>query len=84
MSAPTTIPTTVQIRRGHLIGLIVAAAVLAAAVTWLVVALAFDSGATSAPSTSQRGAATPTTVMGFGPGQWPGPPPYPPDFRGRP
>ena len=83
MNVSTTIPTTVQIRRGHLIGLLIAAAVLAAAVTWLLVALAFDSGGTPAPSISQRGA-TPAAVTGFGPGQWPGLPPYPPDFRGRP
>ena len=43
MNVSTTIPTTVQIRRGHLIGLLVAAAALAAAITWLLVAFAFDS-----------------------------------------
>ena len=84
MNVSTTIPTTVQIRRGHLIGLLVAAAVLAAAISWLLVALAFDSGATPAPSTSQHGAATPAAAIGSEPGQWPGTPPYPPDFRGRP
>ena len=45
MSVSTTIPTTVQIRRGRLIGLILAAAVLAATITWLLVAVAFDSEA---------------------------------------
>lgn len=85
MNVSTTIPTTVEIRRKHLIGLIVAAVALAAAITWLLVAFAFDSGATPAQqSTSQRGAATPAAVTGFEPGQWPGPPPYSPDFRGRP
>lgn len=85
MSVSTTIPTTVQIRRGHLVGLIGAAAVLAAAITWLLVGFAFDSGASRAPqSTSQRDAATPAAITGFEPGQWPGPPPYPSDFRGMP
>ena len=85
MNVSTTIPTTVQIRRGHLIGLIVAAAALAAAITWLLVAFAFDAGATPAQqSTSQLGDATPAAVTGFEPGQWPGPPPFPPDFRGLP
>ena len=85
MSVSTTIPTTVQIRRGHLAGLILAAAALAAAITWLLVAFAFESSATLAQqSTSPPGAATPAAVMAIQPGQWPGPPPYPLGFRGRP
>lgn len=85
MNVSTTIPTTVQIRRGHLIGLIVAAAALAAAITLLLVAFAFESSATPAQqSTSLPGAATPAAVMAIQPGHWPGPPPYPPGLRGRP
>ena len=85
MNASTTLPATVQIRRGHLIGLIVAAASLAAAITWLLTAVAFDSGGTSAQqTTSLRGAVTPTAIASTEPGQWPGQPPYPPDYRGMP
>ncbi len=73
MNVSTTIPTTVQITRGHLIVLIVATAALAAVVTWALVAVAFD------PS-----AATPAAVTSTETGQWPGPPPYPPNFRGMP
>jgi hypothetical protein len=85
VNASTTVPTTVQIRRGRLIGLIVAAAALAAAITWLVVAFAFESGATQAQqSTSRRGAVTPAAATSTETGGWPGQPPYPPDFRGMP
>jgi hypothetical protein len=85
VNVSTTIPTTVQIRRGQLIGLLVAAAALAAAITWLLVGFAFDSGATQAQqSTSQPGAATPAAVTSTGTGEWPGQPPYPPDLRGMP
>ncbi len=45
MNVSTTLPMTVQIRRERLIGLIVAAAALAAVITWLLVAYAFDSAA---------------------------------------
>ena len=76
MNVSTTIPTTVQIRRGHLIGLIVAAAALAAAITWLLVAVAFDSGATrTQQDVSQPSAVTPAATKLTG---------YPPDYRGRP
>jgi len=44
MSVSASIPATVQIRRGHLLGLIGAAAALAACVTAVVTAVAFDSG----------------------------------------
>jgi hypothetical protein len=85
VNVSTHIPTTVQIRRGQLIGLIVAAAVLAATITWLLVAFAFDSGATQAQqSVSQPGAVTPAAVTSTGTGEWPGQPPYPPGFRGMP
>lgn len=76
MNVSTTVPTTVHIRRGHLIGLIVAAAALAAAITWLLVAFAFDSGATRAQQgTSRPGPMTPAD--GTSPG-------YPSDYRGLP
>jgi hypothetical protein len=57
------------------------AAALAAAITWLLLAFAFDSGATQA---QQSGVATPAAVTTTGTGEWPGQPPYPPDFRGMP
>jgi hypothetical protein len=47
MSVSASIPATVQIRRSHLLGLIGIVAVLAAAVTWVVLALVFDTGGTS-------------------------------------
>jgi hypothetical protein len=76
MNASTTIPTTVELRRGHLIAAIAAAAALAAVVTWLLVAIAFDSGATQAQqSTSRPGAVTPAPVVSTE---------YPPDYRGMP
>jgi len=53
MSASTTIPATVQIRRSRLLGLIGLVAALAAVVTWILVALAFDNG-TSAPVSSVK------------------------------
>jgi hypothetical protein len=76
MNVSTTIPTTVQIGRGHLVGLIIAAAALAAATTWLLVAVAFDSGATRAQQgVSQPRAVTPAAVATTG---------YPPNYRGMP
>ena len=42
MSVSASIPATVQIRRGHLLGLIGVAAALAACVTAAVTAVAFD------------------------------------------
>jgi hypothetical protein len=44
VNASTSIPATVQIRRGRLVGLVGIVAAVAAAVTWLVLAVAFDSG----------------------------------------
>ena len=52
MSVSASIPTTVQIRRGHLLGLIGVAAALAACVTWVVTAFAFDAGTSGAVSSS--------------------------------
>ena len=51
MSASTSIPATVQIRRGRLVGLVALAAALAAAITWVVIAFAFDGGSTKAVPT---------------------------------
>ena len=53
MSVSASIPATVQIRRGHLLGLIGVAAALAACVTWVVTAFAFDTGTSGAVSSSQ-------------------------------
>jgi hypothetical protein len=47
MSVSHSIPATVEIRRGRLFGLVAAVAVLAAAVTWILVARAFDSGSST-------------------------------------
>ena len=52
MSASASIPATVQIRRGRLLGLIGVVAALAACVTWVVTAFAFDSGSSGAVSSS--------------------------------
>ena len=46
------IPPTVQVRRGHLLGLIGVVAALAACVTWVVTAFAFDTGMSGAVSGS--------------------------------
>ena len=48
MSVSASIPATVQIRRGHLLGLIGVVAALAACVTWAVTAFAFDTGTSGA------------------------------------
>jgi hypothetical protein len=56
MSVSASIPATVHIRRSRLAGLIAAVAALTAAVTWSVLALAFDGesgGSTSAAPTSE-------------------------------
>jgi hypothetical protein len=50
MSVSASIPATVQIRRGHLLGLIGVVAALAACVTWVVTAFAFDTGTSGAVS----------------------------------
>ena len=56
MNVSASIPATVEIRRNRLLGLIVAVAALAATITYVVFAFAFDSGAmkagasTAAPS----------------------------------
>ena len=61
MSVSVSIPTTIQIRRGRLLGLVALVAVLAAGVTAVVLTVALDDGApgtTSSPqSASTRSAA---------------------------
>jgi hypothetical protein len=52
MSIATTAPSTVQIRRGRLVWLIVGVAAVAAAITWALVAVAFDSGSSTVKSSS--------------------------------
>ena len=59
MSTYPSIPATVEIKRGRLFGLVAAVAVLAAAVTWILVAVAFDSGS------STTTAATAPSVQGY-------------------
>lgn len=66
MNASTTYPTTVQIRRVHLLGLILATAAVAAVITWLLVAVAFDSNAALSRHGVSQPAGTPAT--GFPPG----------------
>ena len=58
MSTSVSVPATVQIRRGRLVGLVAGAAVLAAAVTWAVLTLAVDPGS----STSQAAAPVATKL----------------------
>ncbi len=74
MSVSTTLPLTVQIRRGHLIGLIMAAAALAATITWLLVAVAFDSA-----TGTQQGILRPSAVTPATPSTG-----YPSNYRGLP
>ena len=50
MSVSASIPATVQIRRRHLVGLIGLVAVVAACVTWVVSAFAFDTGTSGVSS----------------------------------
>ena len=57
MSYSHSIPPTVQIRRDRLLGLIGVAAALAACVTWVVTAFAFDSGTSGSVSSLQATAA---------------------------
>jgi hypothetical protein len=58
MSVSASIPATVQIRRGHLVGLIGGAAALAACVTAVVTAVAFDNGTSGAVSRSPSASAS--------------------------
>ena len=53
MSASTSIPATVQIRRNRLLGLVALVAGVAAVVTWVVLAFAFDGGSSEAVSSQK-------------------------------
>ena len=57
MSYSHSIPPTVQIRRGRLLGLFGVAAALAACITWVVTAFAFDSGTSGSVPSLQATAA---------------------------
>ncbi len=57
MSVYPSIPATVEIERGRLVGLVAAVAVAAAAVTWVLVAFAFDSGSTTTASSGVQASA---------------------------
>ena len=59
MSTYPSIPATVEIKRGRLFGLVVGIAALAAAVTWVLSAYAFDNGG------SATSAATAPAVQGY-------------------
>jgi len=68
MNVSATIPATVQIKRGHLIGLVVGAAAVAAAVTWAVSAFAFDTGTASTQesvSAQETVLSSPIPVSGY-------------------
>lgn len=57
MSASTSIPATIRIRRSRLAGLIALAAALAAGITWIVLAVAFDGGTPNGVSSVEPRAA---------------------------
>ncbi len=61
MSTSVSIPATVQIKRGRLVGLVAGAAVLAAAVTWVVLTFAVDAGSSTSQAAAPRVVATPLT-----------------------
>jgi hypothetical protein len=52
MTTSTAIPTTIQIRRSRLLGLLAAVAILTAAITWALSAFALDDGSSSTRRTS--------------------------------
>jgi hypothetical protein len=59
MNLSTTIPATVQIGRARLFGVIGGVAALAAVITWMLLALAFDNGTSAATSSVQTDAVAP-------------------------
>ena len=61
MNTSVSIPATVQIKRGRLVGLVAGAAVLAAAVTWVVLTFAVDAGSSTSQAAAPRVVATPLT-----------------------
>jgi hypothetical protein len=60
VSVSIAIPATIQIKRNELLALVVAVAVLAAAITWMLVAFAFDTNA-STPTSSAQPLASPAS-----------------------
>jgi len=54
MSVYPSIPATVEIKRGRFVGLVAVVALLAAVVTWIVVAYGLDSGSSTAASNGAR------------------------------
>ena len=59
MSIYPSIPATVEIKRGRFFGLVAAVAVLAAAVTWIRVAFAFDGGGSTDAARAASGGRSP-------------------------
>jgi Nickel responsive protein SCO4226-like len=57
MSVSPSIPATVEIKRGRFIGLVAAVALAAAAVTWILVAFAFDSSSSTTASSGVQASA---------------------------
>jgi hypothetical protein len=57
VSLSPSIPANVQISRGRLVGLVAAVAILAAAVTWILVAFAFENGSSTAAPIAQANTA---------------------------
>lgn len=57
MTLPTTIPARVQVRRSHLLGLVAAVAVVAAAITWAMVSFTVDTGNRGAQASAPTSAA---------------------------
>jgi hypothetical protein len=53
MSNSIAIPATIQIKRNRLLTLVAAVAVLAAAITWIIVNFAFDTNPSTAPSSAE-------------------------------
>jgi Protein of unknown function (DUF4242) len=69
MTASASIPNTIQIKRGRLLGLLVAVAVVAAGVTWAIQAYAVDTGTENAARsqpTAEQAAAVRQFATGLG------------------
>lgn len=60
MNISTPIPTTIQLRRSRLVGLMAAVAALAAAITWALLIFAVDRGAEQAAPAATTGADAPS------------------------
>ena len=61
MSTSVSIPATIQIKRGRLVGLVAGVAVLAAAVTWVVLTFAVDAGSSTSEAAASRAVSTSLT-----------------------